>query len=100
MDPREMPHARRLRGGRWSEPFACYSIVKTVERRRKILTEPAIAAAVMSALDFERSRDRLKLLAYCLMPDHLHLLLVLLPPCNLSLTLANLFRYTATQLSG
>ncbi len=54
----EVPHARRLRGGRISVPFQTYFLTKCVEDRRPILAAPAAAEIVIESLAFVRAQDR------------------------------------------
>jgi REP element-mobilizing transposase RayT len=50
-------------------------------------------------MDFERQRDRLRMLAFCIMPDHWHGLYVLLPGSELSALMANMSCITARRIN-
>lgn len=92
-------HSRHLRGGRQSEPMACYVITKCVGHRRKVLANDRTAAVLFDSLNFMRSQDRMRLLAFCVMPDHLHLLVLLLSKCTLQELIRDYSRFTARQLN-
>ncbi len=98
--PREHddPHARRLRGGRWSEPFRTYFVTKCVEGRRPILTAPAAAETVIEALAHIRSQNQIKLLAFVIMPDHYHAVFSLLPGEDLSHLMRRIGSFTANRI--
>ena len=90
------PHSRFLRGGRWSEEYACYAVTKCTDRRKAVLTAPQRAEIIMASLNYLRTNDQIRLLAFCIMPDHYHALFFLLPPAkSLSVTMEQVGRYTA-----
>jgi putative transposase len=88
-----------LRKGRISEDFACYSITKTILMRRKVLAHDAAARVLMSSWNFLRSRGRMKLLAFCIMPDHYHAVLCLMPGENLSKLMEDSGKFTAREIN-
>lgn len=94
------PHSRFLRGGRWSEHFVCYSVTKNVHRRKPVLAVPERADIIIGSLDFARKADRIRLLAFCVMPDHYHALFFLLPEGkSLSSLMEQIGRYTARLIN-
>jgi REP element-mobilizing transposase RayT len=88
-----------LRKGRVSQDFACYSISKAVPRRRPVLASDAAAKILIDSWQYLRSRDRFKLFAFCIMPDHYHLTFCLLPGENLSKLMEDSNKFTAHELN-
>jgi putative transposase len=88
-----------LRKGRVSEDFACYSVTKTVLYRRGVLTAEAPAKILLDSWQFLRLRDRIKLFAFCIMPEHFHLVFCLFPGKNLSKLMEDTGKYTARELN-
>ena len=88
-----------LRKGRESEDFACYSITKVVEFRRAVLAADDAANILIRSWDFLRSNQRIKVLAFCIMPDHYHLMLCLMPGNNLSKVMEEFGKFTARGLN-
>jgi REP element-mobilizing transposase RayT len=92
-------HSTWLRAGRWSEAGACYAITKCVEGRRKLLAERRIAAVLTGCIDHLRRAGTIRLLGFCIMPDHVHVLFVLLGAKTLSEVMASFSRFTARQIN-
>ena len=88
-----------LRKGRESENFAGYSITKVVEFRRAVLATDVAANILIRSWDFLRSNQRIKVLAFCIMPDHYHLMLCLMPGNNLSKVMEDCGKFTARELN-
>lgn len=75
-----------LRKGRVSEAGRLYFVTKKARERVQkewtaaqkvdggVLIQPGISDIIMDALDWLQQNNYITLLAYCLMPDHLHLL--------------------------
>ena len=94
------PHARFLRGGRWSESYACYALTKRVEGRRPVLAAPEPAEIIIGSLAYLRTVNRIRLLAFCIMPDHYHAMFFLLPEAkSLSAVMEQIGRYTAGRIN-
>jgi len=93
------PHARNLRSGRFSEPFVCYSITKNVEGRRNILASVPLAEVLLDSWNYLRKADHVKLLSFCIMPDHYHLLLCLLEEKTLSEILNSTSKFTSREIN-
>jgi putative transposase len=88
-----------LRRGRISEDFACYAISKAVNFRRHVLANDSAAKILLNSLQHLRTRERLKLFAFCIMPDHFHLVFCLMPGENLSKLLEDTSKFTARELN-
>jgi putative transposase len=92
-------HQRSLRAGRLSEEFAVYSVTKCVDHRRRVLANPAAAAIVIASLRHVREQQKIKLLSFCVMPDHYHVLVLLLPGQSLSQAMNGIGKFTALQIN-
>jgi REP element-mobilizing transposase RayT len=88
-----------LRAGRWSESLVRYSITKCVLRRRRILDNEQRFLILINSLKFLRDHDRIRVLAFCVMPDHLHLLLFILADNTLTEVMRSFSRATSRQLN-
>ena len=98
--PPVQPHARFLREGRWSEHLVCYSVAKNVEDRRPWLSPPDHARHIIDSLGFLRSANAIRLLAFCVMPDHFHAMFFLLPSGkSVSAIMQRSCRYTARLIN-
>jgi putative transposase len=93
------PHAGALRAGRWSEALACYAVTKCPQGRQPVLDNPETAGLLLSSFDYLRQTDQIRLMAFCIMPDHYHLLIFLTGAISLSALMATLGRYTARRLN-
>ena len=92
-------HSKALREGRWSETWACYAITKCLARREPLLASPVPAELIISSLDYLRQSGDIRLLAFCIMPDHYHALLFLVGQRSLSEVMNSLGKYTARRLN-
>lgn len=100
-DDPDPPHARFLRLGRWSEHYACYAVTKNVENRSPVLAAPQRADIIVESLQYLRSTDRIRLMAFCIMPDHYHALFFLLPQADtLSALMRQVGRHTARHINA
>ena len=94
------PHSRFLRGGRWSEDYACYAVTKNVQGRKAVLAAPRREEIIIGSLNHLRASERIRLLAFCVMPDHYHALFFLLPKGKtLSTVMEQIGRYTARLIN-
>lgn len=93
------PNSRILRLGRVSEPYNCYSVTKNVQGRRKVLTSPQIADILTDSWNYLRKTEQFKILSFCIMPDHYHLLFVLLDSGSLSKVLNCTSKFTAREIN-
>ncbi|MDX1962460.1 MAG: transposase [Pirellulales bacterium] len=92
-------HQKNLRKGRISEKYATYSITKCVENRRRVLNQEPLPQIILDSINFLRGKNELRLLAFCIMPDHLHLLFCLTTHEPLSELLQRMFRYTTLTIN-
>ena len=92
-------HSKWLRVGRWSERHACFSITKCVENRRAVLASDRPVEIVTGTLDFARKSGWIKLLGFCVMPDHCHLLFFLVGDKSLSDVMKSISRFTSRELN-
>lgn len=97
--PDPPPHSLRLRAGRWSSSLHCYAITKCVENRRQVLANPSAANTILESLKYLRGTAKIRLLAFCIMPDHWHALFFLLPAAELSKAMESLSKFTARRRS-
>ncbi len=75
---KDVPHAANLRWGRFSEPGAAYHITKCRDAACSLtLTDPPAAEAIVGSIDWHRRNQHAHLLAFVVMPDHVHWLFVL-----------------------
>ena len=84
---REHPSQRtspRLQGFDYSEP-RCYFVTICTLHRRNVFIDSPLNRALLTLLVNHARRERVMLHAYCLMPDHIHLLAEM-PGDGLSLT--------------
>jgi REP-associated tyrosine transposase len=88
---------RRLEGFPYHEPGPVYHCRLGCNKRTPYLATPPVADLVVDALHFRHGRSA-QVLAYCVMPDHLHLLLALLKEgVALSRWVADLKRWTVRE---
>jgi putative transposase len=88
-----------LRRGRFSEDYGCYFITKCTLYRRPVLATPTTAQILTDSWTYLRTSERLKLFAFCIMPDHFHMTLCLMPGENLSKLFEDSGKFTARQLN-
>ncbi len=74
-------------------------VTKVVERRSPVLMKAAIASELVGSWQFLRQQGRIKLFAYCVMPDHYHLAFCLMPEEDLSRLMESTNKYTAAQIN-
>jgi REP element-mobilizing transposase RayT len=89
-----------------------YCLTLCARHHGKPFTDPSLASAIVEALRFRHESGQCAIFAYCLMPDHLHVILALpvnehsaskTTPCiesppDLMKLIADFKRYTATQI--
>jgi REP element-mobilizing transposase RayT len=88
-----------LRKGRISEAFGCYSITKVVQSRLPVLASDETAKILTDSWQYLRTNNRLKLFAFCIMPDHFHLAICLMPDIKLSELMKDSGKFTARNLN-
>lgn len=75
--PVRPPHAAALGKGRVALPCECYFVTLCTDQRRALLVNPAAARIVIEALHRLRDQNRIRLLGFVIMPDHVHVGLAL-----------------------
>jgi REP-associated tyrosine transposase len=88
-----------LRSGRASEPLATYAVTKCVEHRQPVLATDATAEIIIHCFDHLRIQQQIKLLAFCVMPDHYHSLFLLLCGKTLSQIMSSIGKFTASGIN-
>lgn len=71
------PHQSNMRRRRVSLPNECYFITTCTEDRRQVFADAAAAQIIVDALRWLRDEERIRLLGFVVMPDHLHVALAL-----------------------
>jgi REP element-mobilizing transposase RayT len=64
----------RLLGFDYGSPSALYFVTVDTDASRPIFGDIKLAKAILAALLHRKAQEKIRLLAYTLMPDHLHLL--------------------------
>jgi REP element-mobilizing transposase RayT len=72
-----MPRSDQLRVGRFSEPERIYLLTSTLNDRQPIFTDVALGRLLVAELRSAQDDALVESLAWVVMPDHLHWLLVL-----------------------
>ena len=72
-----MPRSDQLRVGRLSEPERMYLLTSTVHERQPIFADVALGRLLVAELRSAQDDALAESLAWVVMPDHLHWLLVL-----------------------
>jgi REP element-mobilizing transposase RayT len=76
----------------------CYHVTAATRKRQPVFVDPAAAQVVFDALQFIRIR-RAYLLAYAIMPDHLHALVVPRPSFTLSQLMQTLKGFSSRRIN-
>ena len=82
-----IPGQQALRRGRFSVSNAAYFITTCAARRRPIFASRENASLAINAIQWLRRNGKARILGYVVMPDHVHLVLILPPGGNLSKTM-------------
>ncbi|NIM98524.1 MAG: hypothetical protein GTO24_10730 [candidate division Zixibacteria bacterium] len=64
----------RLKGFDYSKPFAYFTTISAKDKR-KIFCNEALNSEIINCLKLEKEKVGVEVLAYCLMPDHFHMLI-------------------------
>jgi len=75
-----------------------YYITTVVYDRLPIFTKPAYVIPLIDSLNFYRYQHKFKLLGYCIMPDHLHLLIWPYGESTISEAMHDYKRFTSGRL--
>ncbi|QDV72583.1 Transposase IS200 like protein [Planctomycetes bacterium K2D] len=74
-------------------------VTKVFKDRQRLGSDSANAKILLGSLNHLRATDRIKLFAFCLMPDHLHVAFCLLPGEELSEVVRSFSKFTALQIN-
>jgi REP element-mobilizing transposase RayT len=88
-----------LRLGRVSEAYGCYCITKVVNRRLRVLAQPTPADILTHSFAHLRLQNRIKLFAFCIMPDHYHMAFCLMPDATLSAVMESISKFTSRKIN-
>jgi len=95
----DAPHSADLRKGRFSDCGAAYLVTKCrVEGLRLPLSQMPQAALIVQAIRWHQERHYLHLLAFVVMPDHIHWLFVLGGERSLPQVMKGFASVTARQI--
>ncbi|HEX5417430.1 MAG TPA: transposase [Chloroflexota bacterium] len=77
MSHEELPRRKRIRldADAYAESDAVCSVTIAVKDRQAIFSNPVVAAAAVDVLLGVANEQSVKVFAYCIMPDHIHLVL-------------------------
>ncbi len=92
-------HARYLRGGRQSEAFACFAITKCVEGRQRLLDNEVVWSVFRSTFEFLRDQNEIRIIAFCIVPDHYHLLIIPIGTKSLSGIVKSINQHSSKQIN-
>ena len=71
------PHQSALRKARISLPGHCYFVTTTIATREPILANAPVAKLLVESLLWLHEQNRIRLMGFVVMPDHLHVAFVL-----------------------
>lgn len=95
----DLPHSSRLRKHRSSEPGACYLITKNRHPGAAVrLTDPRVAPTLGASIRWHSDQGYAHLLAFVLMPDHVHWLFILGEQRSLDQVMQGFASYTWHQI--
>ncbi len=78
MDVPALPHAANLRWGRFSQPGGAYHITKCRHKNARLsLADDLVAPILVESIRWHQENRHTHLLAFVVMPDHVHWLFVL-----------------------
>ena len=78
MSTEDLPHRASPRWGRFSQPGGCYHVTKCRYRDAPLsLADARVAPILIDSILWHRDRGHAHLLAFVVMPDHVHWLFVL-----------------------
>lgn len=76
-----------------------YLVTTCVQGRDQKLLAPPVAEIVATSLQWLRRQERLLLHGYTIMPDHVHILMTVLPPFALTQVMHSLKSFTANRIN-
>jgi putative transposase len=83
---------------RYIEEGYVYHVSSTTHERRPVFRSEAAAKILLEAIDFQRT-ERAMVLAFVVMPDHFHLLVVPRLPWTISRIMQSIKGYTSRELN-
>ena len=95
----DLPHSASLRNGRWSEPGAGYLITHCRAPGLTLnLTDPAAADIIIRSIRWHQEQLSTHLLAFVVMPDHVHWVFILGESRSLDQVLKGFASVTSRQI--
>lgn len=94
------PHARALRKGRVSLPNQAYVLTTVVARRQPVFADLMAGRLLVQCLRRQHEVGLVESLAFVVMPDHLHWLVVLQPGSDLSAVMRRVKGESARRLGA
>jgi REP element-mobilizing transposase RayT len=79
---------------------AAYHTISVTRGRQRFFADPNDADLVVQAIRHASDRNKTYVLAYAVMPDHLHLLIVPRRPYTVSTLMMEIKRYSAKQINA
>jgi len=71
------PHQSALRKARVSLPGHCYFVTTAIVNREPLLADASVAKVIVESLVWLQEQNRIRLMGFVIMPDHLHVAFVL-----------------------
>jgi len=71
------PHSSALRRGRWSWPNHCYFVTTNAANKQQLFASAPAAQVIVDSLVWLQDSGRIRLMGFVVMPDHVHVALVL-----------------------
>ena len=97
--PPDRPHSKDLRKGRCSEPGRAYLITAVTRDRIPVFNDPGLGRHLVRAMIHQHDTGRVNMLAYVIMPDHLHWLIQLTSKTRLECVMQDVKGYSARQIN-
>ena len=77
MVPMKLRTKIRLDPERYGDPGSVWHVSTTTLHRKPVLTDPEMAAVVVDAFRFQCAKAKADLLLYCIMPDHVQIVVTI-----------------------
>ncbi|MCE9616196.1 MAG: hypothetical protein K8T26_18135 [Lentisphaerae bacterium] len=81
----------------WVPASARFHVRIRIEGEQRALTDPAVAPALLTSVDFYHARERWHAWLFLLMPDHIHAVLSFFDTSTMSRVIGDWKRYHETQ---
>jgi len=92
------PHQSALRTGRVSIADHSYFVTACIADRRPVFAEDGAARIVIGSLRWLRDQEKIRLLGFVVMPDHVHVALALREGWTLERVMQSFKRHTSRQI--